>query len=403
MKPIIIYKVVIDKETGQLLPLNWLLPDDPHEVGPDNFDQWTDSPENIRFLCGGNRHLAYMQVKAMLCEEWERVHGKKSLAPQDVASQNGNISESLRILAGPVDTIVKHRMNGNRQSRPSGGTRGAITGLSEDSARRMSLYFRNTPGLVSLLTLTYPRDFPTDGKKVKRDLDVFRKWLRREFPMLGGCWFLEFQKRGAPHFHMFLNGYICGSYLRAAFGKLVFDEEGKPVWLTGKELVARRWFEIVGSGDLDHLKAGIRLEKVRKPHAAAVYAAKYSSKPEQKTVPVEYQNVGRFWGFMNLKPAFQVFDAPKSALHSIKRHCKRAYRAIRRSVGKQTRFLKGRYQSCGFTAWGLKGSLAILPYFLPSVLSDYYSEIADNLTSYAETVDENGTIWSLIPNYELIM
>jgi hypothetical protein len=55
------------------------------------------------------------------------------------------------------------------------------------------------------------------------------------------------------------------------------------------------WYEIVGSGNRDHLLAGTRVERLRKPGAR--YAVKYASKMRQKSVPVEYQNVGRFYGY----------------------------------------------------------------------------------------------------------
>jgi hypothetical protein len=97
-----------------------------------------------------------------------------------------------------------------------------------------------------------------------------RTWLVREG--IKGCWFLEFQKRGAPHFHVFLNGRV------------------------DKMRVAQRWYEIVGSEDLNHRLAGTRIELLREQHAASAYAAKYASKVEQKEPPEGFTDVGRFWG-----------------------------------------------------------------------------------------------------------
>jgi hypothetical protein len=71
----------------------------------------------------------------------------------------------------------------------------------------------------------------------------------------------------------------------------------------GVKAVSQAWFSIVGSGDEKHLawhqgKLSGRpcLEWFRVPHAASAYATKYATKQEQKDVPQEYQNVGRFWG-----------------------------------------------------------------------------------------------------------
>jgi hypothetical protein len=146
----------------------------------------------------------------------------------------------------------------------------AINMLSTAAKRRMMFTFRNCEDLKVMLTLTYPREFPMDGRLVKRHWHNMRTWLVREG--IKGCWFLEFQKRGAPHFHVFLNGRV------------------------DKMRVAQRWYEIVGSEDLNHRLAGTRIELLREQHAASAYAAKYASKIEQKEPPEGFTDVGRFWG-----------------------------------------------------------------------------------------------------------
>jgi hypothetical protein len=145
-----------------------------------------------------------------------------------------------------------------------------VAGFSEESKRRMRFTFRNVVGLRVLLTLTYPGEFSTDGREVKRHWDNMRRWLARRG--VGGAWFMEFQARGAPHFHCFLTGEVS------------------------KEQVAAAWFRIVGSGDDRHLRAGTRVEALRELHAAGAYAAKYLNKQEQKEVPEGFSDVGRFWG-----------------------------------------------------------------------------------------------------------
>lgn len=146
-----------------------------------------------------------------------------------------------------------------------------------------------------MITLTYPADWVTvcpDGAKAKKHLEAFRKRLTRylakrdiEFNCL---WFLEFQSRGAPHFHLLIWG------------------EGLKDRMNIKNLrshVSRGWASIVNHPDKNeyqkHLKAGTRVEKVRKEHFG--YAMKYAAKPEQKEVPEGFQDVGRFWGIWNIK------------------------------------------------------------------------------------------------------
>lgn len=200
--------------------------------------------------------------------------------------------ETITIQKGVQDVIIRHSVkNGAIPNHAGGGKRGVIKELTRGAIKRLKLTARNVPegSFKAFLTLTYPESFPTDGIKVKRDLSVMRKWLRRH-GVGGGFWFLEFQARGAPHFHLFISNYP----------------------LCGVQGVAEAWYRIVGSGDPKHLdwhlgKLSGRscLEYVRKPHAASFYATKYASKQEQKLVPVNYNNVGRFWGtFGNMKPVW---------------------------------------------------------------------------------------------------
>lgn len=203
-----------------------------------------------------------------------------------------HVQETITFQIGAQDVIVKHKItNGSLPNHGGGGKRGKITQLSKPSIKRMKLAIRNVPdgSVTSMLTLTYPKEFPCDGDKVKRDLRAMRKWLVRHH--VGGVWILEFQKRGAPHLHLFLTGWPSG----------------------GIDGVARAWYRIVGSDDRKHLdwhlgKLSGRpcLEWMRKPHVASLYATKYAAKQEQKAVPEGFTNVGRFWGvFGNLRPVWR--------------------------------------------------------------------------------------------------
>lgn len=145
----------------------------------------------------------------------------------------------------------------------------------------MRRYLRScTPRYRVMGTLTYPCGYPTDGRTCKDHLDTLVKSIRR-YVSKGGAvsedfslfWFLEFQGRGAPHFHFFCT-----------------DELPKD-WL------ARRWYEIVGSNDVRHLAAGTRIEAIRSGrYGTCAYASKYAAKHSQKDVPPGFSHVGRFWG-----------------------------------------------------------------------------------------------------------
>lgn len=168
------------------------------------------------------------------------------------------------------DVLVKSNRG---RVRGSGGKRGEITELSADSLRRLAFVAANMPvAFPTMITLTYPDQWETNGAIVKANFRAMLQWLRRRIRPLSYFWFLEFQRRGAPHFHLFIQGWI------------------KP------KVLSRAWYRIVESGDVNHLRAGTRIERVRKKGGAARYAVKYAMKAYQKTVPGEYRNVGRFWG-----------------------------------------------------------------------------------------------------------
>jgi len=190
-------------------------------------------------------------------------------------------------------TGIRYRVSGNllicRQTTkaiPFGycWPRGTITNFSCGSGIRMRRYLREClPEYKHMVTLTYPEGYPSDGTTVKNHLRRFlqevRRWDKRDYGISAGTeahssfWFLEFQKRGAPHFHIFLNR--CPR----------------------KEWVSSTWYRIVDSEDIRHLQAGTRTEKLIAGRAGTIsYATKYAAKLEQKSVPKDYENVGRFWG-----------------------------------------------------------------------------------------------------------
>lgn len=163
-----------------------------------------------------------------------------------------------------------------------GGARNQVTELTRGALARLAFVASNTMvDLSEMVTLTYPAEFPGSGKVVKRHLNHFLTWCRRFAKRIGRpfsyLWFLEFQKRGAPHVHL-LTTDICLT-TRA-----------------GRQLLSYRWYKMVSSGDRKHARAGTRAEKLRSADGARHYVVKYASKPEQKVVPEQFENVGRFWG-----------------------------------------------------------------------------------------------------------
>lgn len=183
--------------------------------------------------------------------------------------------------------VVVRRQGLNK--RPPETIRGKVTEFSKASRRRLAFVASNTTvPLRTMITLTYPAEYPSDGKTVKAHLRTFLTWLQKE---TGGCeylWFLEFQQRGAPHFHILTDW------------PLPKHRGNKVLWYAK---IAKRWYDIADTGDPKHLQAGTRTETLRSAEGGARYAVKYAQKMRQKTVPETYQDVGRFWGHTrNVKP-----------------------------------------------------------------------------------------------------
>lgn len=164
---------------------------------------------------------------------------------------------------------------------------GKVTEFSRKSRQHLAFVAQNTESNFDrMITLTYPSEYPLDGKVCKKQLNVILQWLRRR-KIESYLWFLEFQKRGAPHFHILIEG-----------GEFIDRVD-----------LAERWFHIVGSGDIKHLNAGTRIEAGRTKRGLHKYAVKYASKIHQKNVPVEFGNVGRLWGC-----SYSVNPKPKAVI-----------------------------------------------------------------------------------------
>lgn len=179
------------------------------------------------------------------------------------------------------------------QSTPK--TRSDIQLCSKKSLFRLVFLVRET-GITfrSMLTLTYSDPFRFGGKDVKAHLNRLLTWLRSIWKV-SYVWFLEFQRRGAPHFHVILS--------RGANTAI-------------RERMAHQWSKIVSRGPDEqvkvfkvhnHIKSW---EDIRSPDGAIHYVMKYAAKSQQKDVPVWYKEVGRFWGAS--RDVKQAIPTPKT-------------------------------------------------------------------------------------------
>lgn len=177
------------------------------------------------------------------------------------------------------------------------------------------------PGSPVMVTLTYPGDWLTvapSGKACKKHLEALKmRWHRRWGLKVCGMWKMEFQRRGAPHFHLFL--------MRPSTD----PKTGHPLSATAfAEWLSATWAGIVAHPDPEqraaHLAAGTGVDTqrggdCRDPRRLAVYFGKHGSKTKdskeyQHNVPREWladedgvadatAGPGRFWGYWGLSDA----------------------------------------------------------------------------------------------------
>lgn len=181
---------------------------------------------------------------------------------------------------GTLASVTK----GDKFPAIGGGPRGKVRFMSRASRRNLLRKIAKTDRAKDpvFITLTYPDIFSEDPAVWKRDIDKFGKRLsRRKF---GAIWRIEYKERlsgvnvgkVAPHFHLLVWG--------AAYSPKLIG------W------VRRAWFEVVGSGNIDHFTAGTRVEPIHSRRGVMSYTSKYIAKQDEAIVPA---GCGRMWGAVN--------------------------------------------------------------------------------------------------------
>lgn len=167
---------------------------------------------------------------------------------------------------------------GNRNAIPPDRSGSVISGFSAKSRSRLRFAAVNAfPVICSQMGLTYHESWPTDGRTAKRHLHAFLVTFRRLCPSGRYLWLLEFQRRNAPHFHLFftvLPDQELWRKLSAAWVRITSGTD-YALWWHGPER-GENWIPwVVNNGS---------------------YLCKYLDKEAQKSIPDGYINFGRFWG-----------------------------------------------------------------------------------------------------------
>jgi hypothetical protein len=151
--------------------------------------------------------------------------------------------------------------------------------------------------LPAMLTLTYPGDWLSvapDAETVKRHFWALCKRYERAWgePLIGP-WKMEFQRRGAPHFHISTTPPM-------RFVELYDPDAGRVRQVDFRAWLSITWANVVGHSDLEqrrrHRLAGTGVDyaegiKVADPRRMAIYFAKYGTaggKEYQHQVPPEW-------------------------------------------------------------------------------------------------------------------
>lgn len=212
-------------------------------------------------------------------------------------------------------------------------------------------------GALAMVTLTLPGDWvplAPDGKTFKKlVIDKFRKRFVRSVGPWRLLWKLEFQRRGAPHFHALMR-------VPAMVGEVTFE-----TWLS------QTWADVVdASKEIDtvdadgvghseysrHLSAGTGVDFSGKdfsdPRRIAMYFLGHSAKTQdgkeyQHIVPAEWRRPGagpgRFWGFSGLDKALVEIELTQQDFDRFRREMRKMARArswetaVKRQHGREHR------------------------------------------------------------------
>jgi len=256
--------------------------------------------------------------------------GVLALEAPDLARRERAAERAVSRRRADVDALAAYLTEHGELPADEWSSSREITGWSRRSRARMVRRLAELdwsplvgPGRIpAMITLTYPGDWEAvapSGRVVKDHLRALQlRWRRAWGTPLIGVWKLEFQRRGAPHIHIFTvppRGRagelrrITRVRKRSAVGDgLPFHE-----WLSVV------WADIVGHPDPEerrrHLAAGTGVDyaegmRASDPRRLAVYFTKHGTfrdKEYQHEVPELWRRPGhgpgRFWGYWGLKVA----------------------------------------------------------------------------------------------------
>lgn len=219
-----------------------------------------------------------------------------------------------------------------------GGDRGEVKQFSDRSRDRLSWIYSQGPW-VSMLTLTYHEEWPSDGRESKRQLQTVLQMLRDK--SIHYLWVLEWQSRGVPHYHIWMD--------RRFPDVPAWQDDGRNSWRN----IMRAWLKATGQiNDEKACKFGFHQSSYVdwEVKVGNNYAAKYADKQTQKGLPPGVERYGRWWGcsYGVSKPTESVHIPEQTAdiawrtdCTSMRRQVQRAFARFRGKEQKKRNSIKG--------------------------------------------------------------
>jgi hypothetical protein len=257
---------------------------------------------------------------------------------RDVDDLKLGIEGDLALAAGDGDRAALSRTRRSPSALRQTASGGTITEWSRKSRSAMCRTFAEldysplaeSNRIPAMITLTYPGDWEVvapDGASVKRHIVLWRKRFQREYDEPARyIWKLEFQRRGAPHIHLWMapptvpgrSGRYFAQWLSEAWAGVV--DHPNPVEKS-RHLLA---------GTAVDVRNGL---KAFDPKRLAIYFTKHSSpnlhgdKEYQHIVPELWRQPGngpgRFWGVHGFKKALAVAEVAQDEYVAARRIIRR--------------------------------------------------------------------------------
>jgi len=162
-----------------------------------------------------------------------------------------------------------------KQVNQSEEKRGNISFFTKKSKNRLGWVYANGVWL-SMITLTYHTDFP-DFKESKQNLHSTLIKIRRMG--LKYLWVVEWQGRGFPHYHIWMNRELDNVEIRS---------------------IVKTWLNVTqkynNTSDSRKFHNHEKIYTVWNVDLNINYAVKYAEKQQQKFLPVGVRGFGRWWG-----------------------------------------------------------------------------------------------------------